>query len=197
MEKIKKVKASVDKSLEKVQKKTWAEPLGKTLAVTGKIVNGCGSFIPGAGIIAGALSFGSGLLNPEPSLQDLKKQLDALNIGIESISTDNASVRSIIEESMKKEIEKLEAKIANPPSEIRSDIEKIKSEMVDTMKEIKQNNDCILNEVSSIKDITSKTFNLVTDIRYKVCKLGVSPSLVSSSTFKSSNTNETLDHTPL
>ena len=156
MERIKKVKDSVDKSLEKVQKKTWAEPLGKSLAVTGKIVNGCGSFIPGAGIIAGALSFGSGLLNPEPSLQDLKKQLDALNIGIESISTDNASVRSIIEESMKKEI--------------RSDIEMIKLEMGDTMKEIQQNNDCIINEVSSIKDVTSKTFNLVTDIRYKVCK---------------------------
>ena len=76
-------------------------------------------------------SFGSGLLNPEPSLQDLKKQLDALNIGTESISTDSASVRSIIEESMKKEIEKLEGKIANPPSEIRSDIEKIKSEMAE------------------------------------------------------------------
>ena len=115
-------------------------------------------------------SFGSGLLNPEPSLQDLKKQLDALNIGTESISTDSASVRSIIEESMKKEIEKLEGKIANPPLEIRSDFEKIKLEMVDTMKEVQQNNECILNEVSSIKDITSKTFSLVTDIRYKVCK---------------------------
>ena len=65
------------------------------------------------------------------SLQDLKKQLDDLNIGIQSISTDNATVRSIIEESMKKEIEKLEGKIANPPSEIRSDIEKIKSEMAE------------------------------------------------------------------
>ena len=170
MERIKKVKDSVDKSLEKVQKKTWAEPLGKSLAITGKILNGCGSFIPGAGIIGGALSFGSGLLNPEPSLQDLKKQRDDLNIGIQSISYDNATVRSFMEESMKKEIEKLEGKIANPPSEIRSDIEKIKLEMVDTMKEIQQNNDCILNEVSSIKDITSKTFNLVTDIRYKVCK---------------------------
>ena len=169
MERIKKVKDSVDKSLDKVQKKTWAEPLGKTLATTGKIVKGCGSFIPGAGIIAGALSFGSGLLNPEPSLKDLKKQLDDLNIGIQSISADNATTRSFIEESMKKEIEKLEGKIANPPLEIRSDFEKIKLEMVDTMKEVQQNNECILNEVSSIKDITSKTFSLVTDIRYKVC----------------------------
>ena len=163
MERVKKVKDSVDKSLEKVQKKPWAEPLGQALAITGKIVNGCGSFIPGAGIIGGALSFGSGLLSPEPSLQDLKKQLD----GIKSISTDNADARSFMEERIKE----LERKIANPPSETRSDFEKIKLEMVDTMKEIHQNNDCILNEVSSIKDITSKTFNLVTDIRYKVnCK---------------------------
>ena len=59
MKRIKKLK-------QKVQKKPWAEPLGKTLAITGEIIDGL-DFIPGAGIIAGALSFGSGLLSPEAS----------------------------------------------------------------------------------------------------------------------------------
>ena len=170
MEEIKRVKKSVEKSLERVQKKTWAEPLGKTIGYTGKIIKECGSFIPGAGIIGGALSFGSALLNPEPSLQDLKKQLDDLNAGLKMISTDNESIRKVLEESVKKEISILEGKIANPPSEIRCDFETIKLEMLETMTDIQRNNDCISIEVSSIKDVTSKTFNLVTDIRYKVYK---------------------------
>ena len=168
MEAIKKIQHSVNKSLEKVQKKSWAEPLGKALNVTGTIVSECGNFIPGAGIIGGALSFGSSLLNPEPSLQDMIEQLDDLKIGLQTISTDNATVRALIEESMKNEICKLEAKIVNPPLELRSDFEKIKSEMFDIMLDVQQHHDCIAREVTEIKDITSKTFNLVTDIRYKV-----------------------------
>ena len=84
------------------------------------------------------------------------------------ISTDNESIKKALEESVKKEISILEGKIANPPSEIRSDFETIKLEMMETMTDIQRNNDCISIEVSSIKDVTSKTFNLVTDIRYKV-----------------------------
>ena len=53
------------------------------------------------------------------------KQLDDLKIGLQTISTDNATVRALIEESMKNEICKLEAKIVNPPLELRSDFEKI------------------------------------------------------------------------
>ena len=68
-------KTHVDETLKKIQKKPWAEPLGKTLEVTAKIVEGVGGFIPGAGVIGGALFFGATLLNPAPSLQDLQKDL--------------------------------------------------------------------------------------------------------------------------
>ena len=120
MEAIKKVKKSVDKSLEKVRKKPWAEPLGKAMSITGKIVSECGNFIPGAGIIGGALSFGSSMLNPEPTMEELKKQLDEVNEGMKSISTENAMIRGLMEKSMRQEIQKLEDKIANPCSEILS-----------------------------------------------------------------------------
>ena len=120
MEAIKKVKNSVTNSLEKVQKKPWAEPLGQTMSITGKIVSACGDFLPvagiiggaGAGIIGGALSFGSSLLNPEPTLQELKKQLDVVNKGLKTISIDNDTIRSITENAMRQEIQKLEDKIA-------------------------------------------------------------------------------------
>ena len=88
MEAIKKVKNSVTNSLEKVQKKPWAEPLGQAMSITGKVVSGCGNFIPGAGIIGGALSFGSSLLNPQPTMQELKKQLDDVNEALKTISMD-------------------------------------------------------------------------------------------------------------
>ena len=164
MEAIKKVKHTVDKSLEKVRSKPWAEPLGKTLNVTGKIVKGCGNFIPGAGIIAGALSCGSSLLNPEPSLQELQKQLNEVTNVLQSISMENTTARSGMEELVKK----LEGKIANPPSEIRTDFDKIQSEMFNMMENIQENNDYIAEEIAQIKDVTNRTFNLVTDIRYKV-----------------------------
>ena len=168
MEAIKKVKNSVDESLEKVRKKPWAEPLGKAMSITGELVSEYGNFIPGAGIIGGALSFGSSMLNPEPTMEELKKQKDEVNEGLERISEENVTIRGIIENSMRQEIQKLEDKISNPCSEIRSDFDSIKSEMLLMKNEVKQNNHFIAREVAQIKDVTSKTFNLVTDIRYKV-----------------------------
>ena len=47
MNKIKNVKKSADASLEKVRSKKWSKPLGKTLNVTGKIVTGIGTAVPG------------------------------------------------------------------------------------------------------------------------------------------------------
>ena len=108
------------------------------------------------------------MLNPEPSIRDILKQLDDLKIGLQTISEDNATVRTVIEESMKNEIGKLVEKIANPPLELRSDFEKIKSELYIMMQDVQQHHDCIAKEVSGIKDITNKTFHLVADIRYKV-----------------------------
>ena len=164
MDAFKKVKNTVDKSLEKVRKKPWAEPLGMTMNVTGKIVNACSNFIPGAGIIAGALSCGASLLNPEPSLQELQKQLNEVTNVLKSVSMENTTTRSVMEDHIKK----IEDKMANPPSEIRTDFDKIQSEMLNMMENIQENNDYIAAEIAQIKDVTNRTFNLVTDIRYKV-----------------------------
>ena len=61
------------------QGKTWAEPLGKGLAVGAKIADGLGSFVPGANIVGGALAFGASLLNPEPTIEDLQEELQEIN----------------------------------------------------------------------------------------------------------------------
>ena len=75
LNKAKKAKNHVDEALDKVRAKPWAEPLGKALQASSKIVGAVDGFVPGANVIGGALSFGATLLNPEPSVEDLQKQL--------------------------------------------------------------------------------------------------------------------------
>ena len=86
MNRAKRAKNHVDEALEKVRAKPWAEPLGKALQASSKIVGAVDGFVPGANVIGGALSFGATLLNPEPSVEDLQKQLreikDTLQVGI-------------------------------------------------------------------------------------------------------------------
>ena len=63
----------VNDGLEKVRSKKWAEPVGVALAGTATICEGLGNFVPGIGIIGGALKIGSSLLNPDVSLLDLQR----------------------------------------------------------------------------------------------------------------------------
>ena len=67
-------KQHVDEALVIVRGQTWSEPLGKACAVTGGIVSGLGSFVPGLGIVGGALSLGSKVLNPTASMNDLRRE---------------------------------------------------------------------------------------------------------------------------
>ena len=67
-------KEYVDEALTKVRAKTWSEPLGKACAVTGGIVSGLGNFVPGLGVIGGALSLGSKVLNPAATINDVRRE---------------------------------------------------------------------------------------------------------------------------
>ena len=66
------LKKSVSEALENIQQRPWAEPLGKTLQFSGKIVKELRDFVPGAMIVGGALCFGAAILNPSPSMEDLQ-----------------------------------------------------------------------------------------------------------------------------
>ena len=62
------LKKTVSEALENIQQRPWAEPLGKTLQFSGKIVKELRDFVPGAMIVGGALCFGAAILNPSPSI---------------------------------------------------------------------------------------------------------------------------------
>ena len=125
-----------------------------------------GDFIPGAGLIGGALSLGSSLLNPEPTLEDLKKQMTELQNGLKGIAADNQAMRNLIENEM----QNLQGRINNPPNEVRSDFEEVKSEILEMMRGIREDNDTFADEIIGMKNLISKAFDLVTDINYKVSK---------------------------
>ena len=67
-------KVQVDLVVAKVRGQTWSEPLGKACSVTGAIVSGLGNFVPGLGIVGGALALGGTLLNPKASLNDVRRE---------------------------------------------------------------------------------------------------------------------------
>ena len=169
MNKIKSVKKSADESLERVRGKKWAEPLGKTLGVTGKIVTAVGKAVPGVGILGSALSMGATLLNPEPTIKDLQKGMNEMKQELKSITETDEDLKAILEEGLREEIREMEKKIATPMSEIRSDLKMIHGEMLEVKKVVQDGNDQIAKELSQIKDKIMQTYNVVVDEKYKVC----------------------------
>ena len=61
-------------AIEKIRSKTWAAPVGAAMSVTASIVE-CFNWLPGVGIIGGALKMGSSMLSPAPTLSDLSQQV--------------------------------------------------------------------------------------------------------------------------
>ena len=69
---VKEFSGEVKAKLDDIREKDWSETTAAVFKVTGSIVDGL-SFIPGASIIGGALKLGSSVLNPDPSLADLRR----------------------------------------------------------------------------------------------------------------------------
>ena len=113
----------VSDSMDKIRSKSWAEPLGKALGVSAKIVGGAASFIPGANIIGGALAFGATLLNPEPTNRDLQKNLQALSLKLNKreIKTDFGEVNDELMDIFK-QVESSNAVLAGDVNKLKDKI---------------------------------------------------------------------------
>ena len=77
--------------LEDIQKKEWAEPTGKALKAAASLV----SFIPPpvGNVLKGALSLGATVLNPDPSLADLRRAKEEI---IDEMKTEVHEVAGIM-----------------------------------------------------------------------------------------------------
>ena len=157
----------ITEGLEKVRENTWAEPLGKTLQISGTIVNALGTFVPGAVIVGGALSFGALLLYPRPSRRDLQKDLKDIKVTLmaEGFQTEAAT------KALKKELKEVQEKIDNPLGETKENIGEIKMQLKNIFKQVEEIHVHLSKDMTEMKDDISKTYHLVTDCRYKVSQM--------------------------
>ena len=158
----KKVHEAFNENLENIRSKTWAEPVGKVLTESGKVMKACGNFVPGASIIGGALAFGGSVLNPEVSSQDMMKKLNEIQETINSCNFD------VVKEALRKEECALKEKITNPPPEVRSDFDQVQKDMKKFLAIVQEENANFATEMNEIKDVVNKTYGLVIDLRYKI-----------------------------
>ena len=160
--KAKAAKNHVDESLEKVRAKPWASPLGKALEVSSKVVGAVEGFVPGANIIGGALAFGATLLNPEPSMEDLQKELRDIKALLEGTNSRAA------QQALEKVQLELEEKIAHPIGEVKVEFQDLRGDMKNILVEIRESNKNNSELISGIRDVINKTFLVVVDTRFKV-----------------------------
>ena len=159
----KKAKDQVDQSLVKLRAHEWSEPLGKTLSASSKIVDGLGQFVPGASILSGALAFGATLLHPEPSMEDLQKQLREIQATLAAGSVSEGFVELLL-----KGQQEIREKMENPVGEIRADFREVKVEMSQMFRMVGEVNSSLSGDMGAMKDKLCQTFNFVTDLRYRV-----------------------------
>ena len=69
---------------------------------------------------------------------------------------------------MEKAIEDMKEKVANPAPEVGIDIEKIKQEYQNDFEEVRNASSKVASKVDDIKEIMFKTYEIVTDLKYKV-----------------------------
>ena len=66
------------------------------------------------------------------------------------------------------QIEELKILQKNPKPEVRTDFQNIKLEMLESFKALQKENSVILSELSEMKEMVKKIFDLVVQISYKV-----------------------------
>ena len=151
-----KIKDRVDGVLAKVQAHPKAEPIGKALSISGKILTACGGVVPVLPIVGGALSLGSELLNNDPTMKDLHNELNHINEQLQ-----NSSGSEYVTKALEKATEEIEEKI-------QDEFRKNQTHMEHILKEVSLEQKFLSEDIKKIKDTVEETFKLVTDLKYKV-----------------------------
>ena len=94
--KAKELGGEVKSKIKSMQEKEWAEPTATALKATGAIIKA----IPDGGILAGAFTLGVTVLNPDPTLADLRRDKDEIKDEVQtcfkSIAVDMKDMKSDI-----------------------------------------------------------------------------------------------------
>ena len=149
----------VKDAIDKIRSKPWAAPVGAAMSTTASIAE-CFSWLPGVGIIGGALKIGSSLLNPAPSLSDLSKQVKEIEKHMDGSS-------GYVKEVLRKQIAEIEHQIENPQPELIQDFDIVRKEIQSSAIVICKDMTKIESDLSEVKNVVRQTYSLVVDSRYK------------------------------
>ena len=149
----------VKEAVSKIRSKTWAEPVGKAMMATSSILE-CFNWVPGIGIVGGALKMGSSLLNPALSLEDLSKQ-------VKEIETHMNGSTGYVKDLLKKQIQEIEVQMENPQPELLDDFDIVRDEIQSSAITMSKDMTKIESDLSDVKNIVRQTYNIVVDSRYK------------------------------
>ena len=152
------VKCAKD-GIDKIRSRPWAEPTGIALGVTASICKHL-AFVPGVSLVGGALSMGASLLNPAPTLADLKRQ-------IQELKEHSENSNGVVKEALEQQIANLNVKMENTAKELLDDMSAIKSEVQSIANQITKDMPRIQSDLDDIKTIIKKTYMMVTDQRYR------------------------------
>ena len=150
------MKGYVDKALAKVQSKEWAEPFGKTMAISGKILEGFGSFVPGSAILGGAMTFGAQLLNPEPTIKYLHEELKQVKELLE-----NPNNSDFLNKTYTKANQELQEKLEQKN---RESLQEVLLEVTAQQKDVAQ-------DIQAMRNRLEDNFFMLLDIKFKVSLL--------------------------
>ena len=119
-----------------------------------------GNFIPGLGIVGGALKMSSSLLNPSPTLADLKRSQKEIQ---ESLIGSTGIVKTCLEQKL----EELKEEMKAPNPEIIDNFKLIKEEVQSSASIIAVDMRRIEGNLADVKSIIDHTYQLVRDSRYR------------------------------
>ena len=117
-------------------------------------------------MIGGALNFGATILNPQPSMKDLMKELADIKKSLAELPQSEAATRAL-----RKEERELEEAIQNPDGELNSNFIEVIAEMSAAFDVVSKTNAEDSEDISYIRDTIQQTFLQVVDTRYKVTAL--------------------------
>ena len=149
----------VKDAIAKIRSKPWAAPVGTAMSTTASIAE-CFNWLPGVGIIGGALKIGSSLLNPAPSLSDLSKQIKDIEKHMNGSS-------GYVREVLHKQISEIQYEMDNPQPELVQDYDMIRNEIQSSAVIICKDMTKIDSDLTEVKNVVRQTYNLVIDSRYK------------------------------
>ena len=153
----------MNKKLQKLKEVDWKTKGGKVLTETALISEAVAGWTPVGGVVKYLANKGADMLVPPVTNKQLLELLEEL----QSVPHSLTNVRNNIEE----QIQLLREKLNNPSPELRTDFHNLKIELRASFEDMKRGNNSFLSELSDMKILVKKTFQLVINLTYKVAIL--------------------------